>query len=393
MDELNSILHAWRAAHGSLANASLATVVHVQGSAYRRPGARMLILPDGRRLGTISGGCLEGEVVRKAAWWTGPAGVALRTFDTSAQDAAWDFGLGCNGVITVLIERADDPRVQEMLAVLDAWTRQDRPGAIATVVRSTGAISVGDRLIADSTGLVGGALRGSTLATELLPHLNKALADQASCLLRLPDSDLFLEWVPAPRRVLILGAGHDAIPLAAFCQMLGWKVTIADGRPAYARPERFPNAARVTPIPSSGDLSSLPIDRETAVVMMTHNYPQDVILLPQVLARSPKYLGILGPRRRAEQLFDEVGANLADADVHAPIGLDIGSDHPETIALSIAAEIQSAFAGRSGASLRWRHGPIHAPAREAGNSENDNHPALGRSAPAACENLQALQYA
>ena len=148
MNELRSILNAWRQNGPHHDQAVLATVVHVTGSAYRRPGARMLILPDGRRFGTISGGCLEGDVVRKASWWTSDQGTALRVFDNSSEDAAWEFGLGCNGVITVLLERLALAQVTEMLAFLDQRQASRRSAVVATVIRSsdTSRAAPGDRL-------------------------------------------------------------------------------------------------------------------------------------------------------------------------------------------------------------------------------------------------------
>lgn len=364
MDELRSILAAWEERGRDLAGSVLATVVHVKGSAYRRPGARMLILPNGTRIGTISGGCLEGDVARKASWWTAEEGVALRTFDTSSEEAAWDFGLGCNGIITVLLERAHAAPVRRMLECIETWTRQQEEGLVATVIRASGRAGwrAGDRLCWQP----GQPAEGSSTHPETAADLERALADRATCLVHLPEADVLVERIRPPQHLVIFGAGHDVIPVVALGRLLGWQITVVDSRPAYAQPGRFPGAEQVLVLPASADITAVPIRPDSAVVMMTHNYPQDQVLLPQILARKPRYLGMLGPRRRTERLFDETGENLAAHDVHAPVGLDLGGDHPEGIALSIVSEIQATLAERAGGHLRERSGPIHGPVRECG---------------------------
>lgn len=365
MAELGHILSAWR--ENRQAGGVLCTVVHVQGSAYRRPGARMLLQTDGARIGTISGGCLEGDVAKKAAWWTSDGRPVLRVYDTmSDDDAVWEFGLGCNGIIDVLIERTDSSDVREMFEFLDSRQAARAECVVAAVVRSSRpGLAVGSRLLWDGDGPKGGTLLESPIETAVCARAGLCLAARKSCLLHLDGADVFVEWIGLPQSLVILGAGHDAQPLAVMAGTLGWDVTVLDGRAAYARPDRFPEAA-VAVIPPDGDLSRVRMDSGTAVVMMTHNFPQDVRLLPQVLARRPAYLGLLGPLRRAEKLFAEAGAKIGDWDVFAPAGLDIGGDDPGAIALSILSEAQAALEKRSGGPLRWRRGPIHDPVDEAG---------------------------
>lgn len=376
MNELRSILEAAGGPPGGLSGAILATVVHVKGSAYRRPGARMLIFPDGRRIGTISGGCLEGDVARKARWWIGNTGNALRVYDTSSEGAAWEFGLGCNGVISVLLEDAQSSNVQEMLRFMASCVPERLPMVIATVVRAPvgGAVRVGDRMFCSGHGAVGGNLRLSPMAPRIAPLVDAARCDGVSGWYSIDDVDVFVERIEPAQRLVIFGAGHDVVPVVRMAALLGWSVTVADTRAGYAQPGRFAGADRVTLLPSSGrlDEAGIEICDQTAVVMMTHNYPLDLQILPQVLERQPRYLGCLGPRSRSERLFAEAHGVLDDQRVHAPVGLDIGSDHPETIALSIVSEIQSAIAGRTGGSLRFRAGPIHAPVREVRAAPRDD---------------------
>lgn len=362
MNELSSILGSWR---GAGSDAVLATVVHVRGSAYRRPGARMLVLADGSRIGTISGGCLETDVVRKAWWWT-DQGATIRTFDNTKEDAARDFGLGCNGVITVLLERVETPGVGRLLEFLEASRKRREAVVIATVIRAAdpGELAVGDRLLCNAGGIADGA--DLPIAVQLATAVRATFAERRSRLVHLGDAEVFVEWVGPPQRLFVFGGGHDVVPLAALARMMGWTLTIADSRLSRIEPDRFPDAEQIVTVGSSDDVSDLDIGSDDAVVVMTHNYPQDVMLMPAILAAKPRYLGLLGPRVRTQKLFAEIGADPWAENVHAPVGLDIGSDHPETIALSIVAEIQSVLGGQHGGRLRRRHGAIHAPALETG---------------------------
>ena len=362
MHELSTILERWREAGR---DGVLATVVHVRGSAYRRPGARMLILEDGSRVGTISGGCLETDVVRKAWWWT-DHGATIRTFDNTREDAARDFGLGCNGVITVLLERVETAGVGRLLEFLEVRQRRREAVVVATVIRAAdaGELAVGDRVLCDAGGIVEGA--DLPIAGLLTAAVRATFAERRSRLVHLSDAEVFVEWVGPPQRLFVFGGGHDVVPLAALARMMGWSLTIADSRLSRVEPGRFPDAEKIFTVPSSGDISDLDIGHDDAVVVMTHNYPQDVALMPHILAANPRYLGLLGPRVRTEKMFAEIGADPLADNVHAPVGLDIGGDHPEGIALSIVAEIQSVLSGQPGGRLRRRKGAIHAPALELG---------------------------
>lgn len=395
VNELSSILGEFRSGGPELAEAVLATVVHVSGSAYRRPGARMLILPGSRRVGTISGGCLEGDVVRKAPWWTSGTGTSLRVFDNTTEDAAWEFGLGCNGVITILLERVANPGVPEVLRFLDSSQARREAAVVATVIRPGAApgVEAGDRLLCLAKGAVGGSLWGSPLESALAGVVRAVFRERGHRLAHLGSTDVFVEWVPPPQRLVVIGAGHDVMPLVTMAAVLGWEVTVADRPSAYVQPRRFPGAQRVLALPDPGNLEALEIDSETAVVVMTHNYPLDRLLLPALLVQRPRYLGMLGPRTRAERLFREIGEDIEPWDVHAPVGLDIGSDHPETVALAILSEIQSVLAGRSGGSLRDREGPIHGAAREWGTASSRSGADLGETVLASCETRAIVRHA
>ncbi len=375
MNELDSILSILATEPEIAREAVLTTVVHVKGSAYRRPGARMLILADGRRVGSISGGCLEGDVCRKAWWFTEGGRPSVRVYDTSADsDAVWEFGLGCNGLVHVLFERVDQPGVTESLSFV-ARARAERRGVVvATVVAADGTsgVSIGARLLVDANGVRGGALAGTACEGEVLEHAHECFLRQKGFLAHLADPhdgtnyDVFVEWIGAPLDLVVFGAGHDAQPLVRFAKEFGWRVTVADGRANYATRARFPDADRVMVFDRENPLKGIGISRETAVVLMTHNYPQDAVLLRQILPGKPRYLGMLGPSSRAANLLEEVGLPTAGIDIHAPVGLDLGSDAPVSIALAIVAEIQAVVHGRDGGFLKRRSGAIHDAAVESG---------------------------
>lgn len=371
MNELASILARYREEDRRLHDAVLATVVHVRGSAYRRPGARMLVFGDGARIGTISGGCLETEVARKAWWWT-DEGATVRVFDSSVEDAARDFGLGCNGVITVLLERASTPSALSMLGFLDERQRRGEACIVATVIRCDEAsdFTTGDRDLHDADGI---PCKGRRWLDDRVTAAVVATArERRSRLLRLDDAEVFVEWIAPPQRLVIIGAGLDAVPLATMATMMGWNVTVADSHRAWLDKSRFSMAERLVVLPPDGDLSALAVSASDAVVVMTHNYPQDALLLPQLLAAKPRYLGLLGPRARAERLFEELGVTSDAGFVHAPVGLALGGEQPEAIALSIVAEIQSVLHAQSGMQLRRRMGAIHEAALETGVAAQDS---------------------
>ncbi len=235
-------------------------------------------------------------------------------------------------------------------------------------------------------GVRGGTLSGSTLERDLRRHARLALQERKSRLVHFEECEVFVEWIGPPQQLVVFGAGHDAIPLVAMAKELGWEVTVADGRPAYARHHRFPGADRMVLLPRDASIAGIAMGTDTAVVMMTHNYPQDERLLPQILARKPRYLGLLGPRIRTERLLESIDVPATDVDLHAPVGLDIGGDTPEAIALSILAEAQAVLAGRNGGMLKYRRGSIHTAPAEAIEASGSRMPALFPAEISVCEN-------
>jgi xanthine dehydrogenase accessory factor len=360
MTELQAILKAWRILKNEERDAVLATVVHVSGSAYRRPGARLLLLPDSRRIGSVSGGCLEGEIARKARWWTESNPIALKVFDTTSEDdAVWGFGLGCNGVVQVLIERVSAPGGTQLLQFLEEAQQLRKPVVIVTVVRSSleSEFRVGQRLLAGN-GPVRGELAISKQADNLTGYALESLQNRRSQFINLERADLFIEYVPPSPSLVVIGAGYDARPLVTIAKELGFYVTVSDARPANLVQDRFPGADKLVLLANVDVARSLPIDADDTIVLMTHSYGLDRQCLSRILNIRPRYVGLLGPRARAERLFADLGRGMPDY-VHAPVGLDIGGDSAAAVALSIIAEIQAVFEGRSGNMLKHKCGPIH----------------------------------
>ena len=310
----------------------LATLVTVEGSSYRRPGARLLLTANGMRLGSISGGCLEEDVLVRArrVLETGrPESVVYDT--TSENDLVWGVGLGCHGVVRVLLEKIVPPA--GWIRVLSANAACRRSTALAVVHGGVDAAQWGTRLAAPGD-----------------------CADPAA---------LFLDDVAPPTALVVFGAGDDAQPLARLAHELGWDVTIADPRGAFAHADRFPTAQKVVVAPADRLVAAVNPGPAALAVVMTHHYVHDVPLLRELLTRPLAYLGLLGPKKRAERILSDLSAaGLALSDtqrgrLHAPVGLDLGADSPEQVALSILAEMQAVLQGRDGRPLRERLRPIH----------------------------------
>ncbi len=355
----------------------LATVVKVEGSAYRRPGARMLIPRFGGAVGTLSGGCLESEVSKKAWWLTEGGKAVVCRYSTASQsvdgetvdeDAELSFGLGCNGTVYVLLERLR--RDAPIFALLRAVEQGRQPAARAVVIgkHPNHADNVGDNVCIGVETPLSSALSEPSLLALLQAELAEVLSAGESRLLQLADPlatlELLLEFLPPPPDLLIVGAGHDAEPLCRLAAQLGWRVTVLDGRRHFARAERFPDAVSVLCLqPNDQAVAQLPA--QAAVVIMTHSFSQDRAWLRHFLRCSPPYLGQLGPKSRTMRLLDEPASSEepvcqeALARLHAPIGLDLGGSTPETIALAILAEAQAALNGRDGGKLRQRIAAIH----------------------------------
>lgn len=367
MKEIIDIVAAYQEAAGSGKKAALATVVLVEGSAYRRAGARMLITEEGQLTGAISGGCLEGDALRKARMVIMQQEPLLVTYDTmDDDDAKFGVGLGCNGIIHILIEPINDS-LTNPITLMKAVICSQGYSVLVTLfsIEDRKARQPGSCLfLAKGETLLNGS-EALPCKNELLEDAKNALDSQHSIVVTYGHYTAFVECVKPLISLIILGAGNDAIPLTKIGAVLGWNITVVDGRPNYASAGRFPSANNIIVSKPEQALDNLEINLWTAFVLMTHNYNYEIAFLKTLLPLQPSYIGILGPRKKLERMLQELEAsgsiitprNLET--IHGPVGLDIGSETSEEIALSIIAEIKAVFSSRNGNSLKHKTTEIH----------------------------------
>ncbi len=357
---------------------ALVTITRTTGSVYRREGAKMVCRPDGELVGSISGGCLESDVYEVSVGVVEQNRPEMVTYDTNAENEnVWGLGLGCNGTVEVLVEPLAWWRTPEGRVMFDAVTAHVDAGrrcGIATVLSVDGAAPPGmQRLLLGESGTTVGSR--DTPADELmLQRLREVLAERGPRLSRrvalvAPSGalEVFLDVLVPPTRIVVVGGGHDAIPLVRLAREVGFVVTLVDSRPQFATPERFPEADSVVCAQAEEFDQLVPLAKGAAVILMTHNYLRDREVLKQLLTSSAEflYLGALGPRVRTEQMLSEIqaaGVTLSPeriAQVHTPIGLDLGADAPAEIALAVLAELLAVRNGRNAIPLRDKKGRIH----------------------------------
>lgn len=375
MRELRDILSEIAALRARGEPAALATITRVKGSTYRRAGARLLIRQDGQTVGSISGGCLEGDVVEAARDVMKTGQPRMLTYDLTADDdAVWGLGLGCNGAIEVFVEPLRHIPDLDVASLLQDTIDRRRSAALVTVIASPpDGPPVGSRVFVPEEGAATGTLGNDPLDTRAIAAARRQIAggDTAVVPLESPAGgagEVFIEVLAPPIPLLVCGAGHDALPLVRLAHNLGWWVMVADSRPAFATEERFPEADEVFLVEDRNVPNAVRIDRRTYAVVMTHNFLHDLEILRGLLTTPARYIGLLGPRARTDKLLAELetqGVVLDEAQrarLHGPVGLDTGADSPEEIALSITAEILAVHNGRAATPLRDRRGPIHATA-------------------------------
>jgi len=340
----------------------LATVVDVKGSSYRLPGARMLIGERGEMLGTVSGGCLEADVLERANRVLQTGKTEIFTYDTTGlEDSVFSLNMGCRGVIRILLECPKPNFINFFHHLYE--TRHN--GLAATLISAKAKNSrVGARLTLDEDKLVLSDF-SPALTESFMSDCLAVLQEKKSKLIENDFGEFFLEFIPSSVSIIIFGAGADAIPVTETAKNLGWRVTIVDHRAAFASKERFPNADEIILTRPENFEGNLPVDENTVAVVMSHNYEHDKKTLRFLLNSKASYIGALGPKRRTDNIlreWSEASETFSDEQLnklYAPIGLDIGADAPESIALSIVAEIKSVLKDRNGGFLRQRNGSIY----------------------------------
>lgn len=369
MNEIQRITAAYRDARARGEALALATVVAVRGSAYRRPGARMLIGADGRNTGAVSGGCLERDVMRQASRVLGGDAPILRLYDSTDEDLDEGFALGCNGAVLVLVEAAGAELGAQFDFFADCMERRRR-GVLATVFATGGhrGAHIGARLMLTAAGSAGcSGIPDAALRARLEAAAGEALQARRSAVLRIEHEghavEVFVEVLEPPLQVVVFGAGHDVPPLVQFGKALGWNLAVVSAAGGYGVRQRFAAADALFVGSAEAACTALQVDDDSVVLLMSHNYPQDLRALRALLPLRPRYIGLLGPRRRAERLLEAAAEDGIDAELRArifgPVGLDIGAETPEEVALAIVAEIRAATLGRDGRQSRLRPMPLH----------------------------------
>ena len=369
MTDFENILPLWRELESAGVDYVLATIVAVEGPSYRKPGARMLLARDGRRAGTVSGGCLEGEVAQRA-WWLTESDPRVERYSTVPDDGEMPYGSGCGGVVYILLERRATAAV--LLTALEAAFHARVPLAIATVLQGP---KIGSRAFSRLLTEMTDDSQVDPLSSDLQNLADSACDRQLSLEKKIQldgiNTRVWVDYRPARPGLWIFGAGDDAKPVVRLARGLGWFVAVSDGRAHLATRERFleadvVHALEISELPAKvdGQLDLRPTD---AAIVMTHSFEQDSRILAFFLRDSADlpvaYLGVLGPQRRTRDMLAEA-ARLLDrpnpddraehwlAQLHAPTGLDLGAETPATIALSILAEIQQVLAAATAQPLR-----------------------------------------
>ncbi len=341
--------------------AAMATVVSIEGSAYRRPGAKLLVEESGAIRGGVSGGCLEADV-RETGMTVMRDGVPrLRHYETGDDDrTVWGLGLGCNGAVDVFVQPVTSPEALVAAARVSTLLAGDAPFAVSTVVRGPAAV-LGRMLVAPAgppAGPTGDPGPDRELEREMGRRAEALLAAGESKCWDVESAGVFTEVHVPPPRLVICGAGDDAMPLSACASQVGFRVTVVDHRPAHLSRERFPDAERIDRGPAHG-VDGLPLGPRSYPVVMTHSFAHDREWVRRLLATGVPYIGLLGPRARRDEILHQIGATATDR-IFAPIGLDLGADGPEQVAVSIVAELLSVRAPSAPGHLREKEGVIHA---------------------------------
>ena len=374
MKEITDIIKSYELALLAGKRMALATVVHVEGSSYRRPGARMLVADDGQLTGAISGGCLEGDALRKALLAISQQKNKLVTYDTTDEsDTTLGVQLGCNGIVHILFEPIHPDQPNHPIELLKKILEKRQNAVLVTL------FSLNSR-----TGNQPGTCflhldqENINITNEGNSAYLESLVSEADHAKNIQDSFFreyilngqkltgFIEYLKTPPSLVIAGAGNDTIPLMEMANLMGWNITVVDGRVGHATKQRFPKANRVLVARANEVLDHIEPDAQTFFVLMTHNYNYDLALLKQLIELDNCiYIGTLGPKKKLERMFNDLkleGIEVTDeqkSKIFGPTGLDIGAETSEEIALSVLAEIKAVMTGRKGTLLREKAEPIH----------------------------------
>lgn len=367
MKEVRDILKAYSAAKASGKKTALATVVKVEGSSYRQPGARMLVTEDGILTGAISGGCLEGDALRKALLAINQKKNKLITYDTSDESDS-DFGvqLGCNGIVHILFEYIDDSVAYNPIYLLEQSAAERKEAVVLTLFSlERNAVQIGTVLVYREDLVISQRTDLRSLHVAFKEVLHSKLSITKKIQLEDHEYEALIEYIPLPVSLVLAGAGNDAQPLVKMADLLGWEVLVGDGRATHSTAKRFPEAKQILITKPLQLVENSSIDSRTFFVLMTHNYKYDLEVLKLLLKTDCTYIGILGPKTKLNRMLDDLSAEgivVTEAKldcIYGPIGLDIGAETSEEIALSIVAEIKAVMEGKKANSLKYKKNKIH----------------------------------
>lgn len=371
MKELVEIIRAYDQAQKDTMQTVLATVVHVEGSSYRRPGARMLVLENGMMIGAISGGCLEGDALKKALLTFSDKTTRLITYDTSnEEDATVGIQLGCEGVIQVLFEYINHTQQNNPIELIRKACNNRQKSVLVTLfdVQDKKNPLMGTTCLYNEHGHFESNLE-ETINKSIVVDAQQVIANVQPqfTTYQIGEQSIngFLDYIQPPISIVIVGAGNDAIPLSKMADLLGWEVKVVDGRNTHAKQDRFISACQVLVSKPEKVLEQIKIDDRTCFVLMTHNYQYDLQMLKALLPLGISYIGLLGPKKKLEKALNElveqgfVPTEAQLANVYGPTGLDIGAETAEEIASSIIAEIQAVFNKKEGSKLKFKTTQIH----------------------------------
>lgn len=360
MQEIAEIVKAFEFSSKQGKKSALATVVHVSGSSYRRPGARMLVTEDGIMTGAISGGCLEGDALRKAALAIAQGKNKLVIYDTTdEEDAKLGIQLGCNGIVSILFEPIHEGANNPIQVLANAISKRE-PSLIFTLFSQTNLSQLGTFNYNTLPALV-----RDLVAEEISQVSASKKSLHRELLIEESSYQCFFEFCEPSIALVIVGAGNDAIPLAKIAAIIGWDITMVDGRITHANAQRFPAIKQIHVGKPQEVFSQLNIDHRTAFVLMTHNYNYDLSMLELLQGKPFGYLGLLGPASKRERMFDELkqkGIVFLESEmekIFGPTGLNLGAETADEIALSICSEIMSFINQTSAIQLREKLDPIH----------------------------------
>ena len=365
MHELQSIINYFDEIQQQGETIFLATIVNTFGSTYRQKGAKMLITEKGEMMGTLSGGCVENDIFHYTKQISSEP--LLISYDaTSSEDLIWGFGLGCNGVVQILLEKLDFLNNLSPLNLINECLKSQRYGAIATIFSVEGAIDlkIGSRLIIYPDDTTYTDIQDRELKNAIASDTTSAKNTQHSTVNKYQLSsgsvEVFIEVIKPPTSLIIFGAGRDALPVVELAKAIGWEVTVVDCRAQEATYQRFAIADRI--ILTSREIISqqISVAENTVAVIMTHNYFDDREIIKFLLPTKIPYLGVMGSKNRITKIIEELNPTKTQLEkLYSPIGLDIGADSPAEIASAIIAEIQAVLAKRNGGFLKHRTQPIH----------------------------------